>query len=154
MQVGPTDEVYWKPQNLQAARLFSDPPLNEIGFRIQGGHRLLSNGQPFPAKLKMPQLADGSYRLGFRADALEVSETGTLGASLPGAVELAEINGSETVVHIDVGFAKLVGLSFGVKDWTPGQKVNVKIDEAKLLTFDHAGQNVTGTTKTKKAEAF
>lgn len=145
IQVGPTEEVYWKPNTIQSARLFSDPPLNELGIRKHGAELFLPDLQPLPIPMKLPPLADGNYRLGFRADALTVGERGSGRSGFPGTVALAEINGSETVVHVNVGFATLVGLSFGVKEWTQGQKVNVRIDGAKVFVFEGSGKLVANS---------
>src|SRR5690242_15808323 len=49
LQVGDTPEVYRRPQSLQVARLFSDPPLNVIGIEKTNGSVRYSGGVAAPA---------------------------------------------------------------------------------------------------------
>jgi glycerol transport system ATP-binding protein len=66
-QEGPTPSLYRSPGNLDAARVFSDPPLNELPIEIRGGSACRLDGTPLPDGM-VPALADGSYILGFRVE--------------------------------------------------------------------------------------
>lgn len=147
-QVGPTADVYWKPNNIQSARLFSDPPMNELQVRKRGKDLFLTNDLPLPISIEIPDGDAETYRLGFRADALSFGELKSANPSLPGKVVLTEINGSETVVHVDVGFATWVGLVSGVKDWSEGQSVKVQIDRSKIFVFDSTGKRLGNSMPT------
>jgi ABC-type sugar transport system ATPase subunit len=75
---GPAAQIYRNPPNLPAARVFSDPPLNELPAAARGGQLHLPDGQALPGLLG---LSNGSWRLGFRAEHLQVGRPppGSLG---------------------------------------------------------------------------
>ena len=53
-QVGATPLVYRRPGNIDAARVFSDPPLNELELTRQGREAVLADGRRLPAASVMP----------------------------------------------------------------------------------------------------
>ncbi len=138
-QVGPTADLYRQPANLDAARVFSDPPLNELAAEKAGTSVVLGNGRRRAAESMLPGLPDGAYRIGFRVEHASVVEQGDAPAShgevFPGTVSVTEISGSESFVHIDVGFAVWVCLVLGVHDWRPGARAAVSVDPAGIFVF-------------------
>ena len=48
---------------------------------------------------------------------------------------MTEISGSESFVHIDVGFEVWVCLVLGVHDWRPGASAAVSVDPAGIFVF-------------------
>ena len=102
-QVGPTAELYRQPSNLDAARVFSDPPLNELAAVKAGISVVLGNGRRLAAESMLPGLPDGAYRIGFRSDAVSVGGAEHGLPTFPGVVAVTEINGSESFVHVDTG---------------------------------------------------
>jgi glycerol transport system ATP-binding protein len=138
-QVGPTAGVYRRPQQLAAARVFSDPPLNEMAVEKRGAMVSLTDGQPLPASGFLGGLADGSYRLGFRAEhiGLGVSQSGL---NFHGTVLVTELTGSESFIHVDAGHGTWVCLARGVQELVPGASVDVHIDTRRIFVFDAAGQ--------------
>ena len=85
-QIGPTALVYRRPDNIETARAFSDPPLNELAIEKRGGLVTLDNGRQLPAAGALSRLPDGVYRLGFRADAVAIGEAQSSGLVFPGTV--------------------------------------------------------------------
>ena len=142
-QTGPTASVYRRPHNIDAARVFSDPPLNELVVDKRGATILLADGRQMPAAGPLRDLADGNYRIGFRVDDVTVGG-GTAGAlGFPGKVSVTEINGSESFVHVDVGLATWVCLVRGVHEWEPGIETEVHVDPARIFVFRADGE-ITG----------
>ena len=139
-QTGPTASVYRRPHNIDAARVFSDPPLNELAVEKLGPLVTLEGGRHLPAVGALSRLPDGKYRLGFRVEAGAIGEAQTSGLSFPGHVVVTEISGSESFVHVDVGFGVWVCLATGVRDWQPGASVEVLVDANKIFVFDAAGK--------------
>ena len=139
-QVGPTAAVYRRPRNIDAARVFSDPPLNELAVDKRGSAITLADGRQIPTVGPLRDLPDGSYRIGFRVDDVTVGG-GVPGAlSFPGRVSVTEISGSESFVHVDVGLATWVCLVRGVHEWEPGAAAEVHVDPGRIFVFDAAGQ--------------
>ncbi len=142
-QHGPTGQVYRRPANLAAARVFSDPPLNELAIDKRGTHAVIPNGRNLPADGVLAGLPDGPYRIGFRCDAVTLGGDAA-GVGFPGVVSVTELSGSESFVHVDVGFATWVCLVTGVHDWEPGARAEVRVDLRHAFAFDAAGVLAAG----------
>ena len=56
-QIGPTALVYRRPDNIETARVFSDPPLNELAIDKRGGLVTLDNGRQLPAAGALSRVA-------------------------------------------------------------------------------------------------
>jgi glycerol transport system ATP-binding protein len=139
-QIGPTALVYRRPDNIEAARVFSDPPLNELAIDKRGPLVTLEGGRHLPAVGALSRLSDGAYRLGFRADAVTIGEAQSSSLSFPGKVAVTEISGSESFVHVDVGLGVWVCLATGVHEWLPGAEVEVRVDANRTFVFDAQGR--------------
>ena len=138
-QLGPTPTVYRRPANLDAARVFSDPPLNEMAVTVSDGQITLPNGRRIAVDDLLPGFPDGRYQIGFRVESTSLAATSNRALGFAGTVAVTEISGSESFVHIDVGFATWVSLVLGVHDWEPGVAAEIGIDIARLFVFDEAG---------------
>jgi glycerol transport system ATP-binding protein len=150
-QVGPTAMVYRRPDNIDAARVFSDPPLNELSISKRGPLLTLRSGRNFPAVGVLSRLPDGDYHLGFRADAVAIGETQSSSLGFPGRVAVTEISGSESFVHVDVGVGIWVCLEPGIHAWQPDDNVEVRVDANRVFVFDAAGKLATSLTIAKSA---
>src|SRR6476659_8038860 len=97
LQYGRTADVFHHPKSIRVARAFSDPPMNLIagsanatGVALPGGVQLVRG---------LPANASAALTVGVRAASLRVH--GRDGdTTLAGKVELAEISGSDTFVHV------------------------------------------------------
>jgi glycerol transport system ATP-binding protein len=138
-QHGPTGDVYRRPQNLAAARVFSDPPLNELAVTKRGAMITATTGRQLPALGVLANLADGDYRIGFRCDDVTLGENAPGTLSFSGTVSVTELSGSESFVHVDVGLGTWVCLIHGVHDWQPGATADVHVDMHRAVAFDTAG---------------
>ena len=139
-QAGPTASVYRRPGNIEAARVFSDPPLNELKVEKRNGVLRLADGRQVPATGALQHLGDGAWHLAFRAEAATVTAGAHTGFSFPGKVLVTEINGSESFVHVDTGDHVWVSLAGGVQDFPPGQMVRIEVDTAQIFAFDAGGR--------------
>jgi glycerol transport system ATP-binding protein len=138
-QHGATGEVYRRPVNLAAARVFSDPPLNELAVEKSGSMIVTADGRSMPAIGVLAALPAGAYRIGFRCDDVTLSGGGAGKLSFPGTVAVTELSGSESFVHVDIGPATWVCLVRGVHDWQPGAAAEVSVDMQRAFVFDQAG---------------
>ncbi len=141
-QFGPSAAVYRAPANIEAARVFSDPPLNEVPITRQGGQMLLPQRRHVPALGVLAQVPDGEYRLGFRVEHASLDAAPAEALRFAGRITVTEISGSESFVHVDVGFATWVCLVRGVHAWRPGAEAEVRLDARSLFVFDAAGDLV------------
>ena len=135
LQYGPTLEVFRQPQSLDVARAFSDPPINVLQATPHAGAWRLDNG----SMLALEKTAHARpVQLGLRASALRTEQRPT-DLALPGRVQLAEISGTDTFVHLDCGGLELVLQKTGVHGFDIGQALNVFIDPHDAYVFDAAG---------------
>ena len=149
-QVGPTAGLYREPDNLDAARVFSDPPLNELALTVSNGVATLADGTRLPAEGPLGTLPDGSATLAFRADAATVEVAAADGGRDPsrsafaGTVAVTEISGSESFVHVatDAGLGTFVCLVEGVHAFEPGDRVEARVDLARAYAFGPGGRRI------------
>jgi glycerol transport system ATP-binding protein len=125
LQYGPTAEVFHRPASIRVARAFSDPPMNLLERGALRLGLLLPNAPP-------------EATIGLRASALRVQQRpGDL--SLPGTVELAEISGSDTFVHVATSAGELVAQLSGVHFFDLGARVTLYLDPAQVYVFGADG---------------
>ena len=139
VQCGPTPQVYHRPSHIDSARVFSDPPLNEVTATKQGGLLRLGADVSVPAVGVVAKVPDGVYTLGFRGDMVRLEAPWPASVSLPGRVTLAEISGSESFVHVETTLGTFVCVERGVSVRQPDQSAVLHVDAARLFLFDRSG---------------
>lgn len=143
LQYGPTAEVFHRPQSIRVARAFSDPPINLLAGRVSSsGIELAAEVQlavPLPeAAAVSSDSTETSVTVGIRAGALRV-QTRPGDVALTGRVELAEISGSDTFVHVAAAVGPLVAQLTGVHNFELGAAMTLYIDPAQVYVFDSRG---------------
>jgi glycerol transport system ATP-binding protein len=144
LQYGPTAEVFHKPQSIRVARAFSDPPMNLIA----GSAASLGVSLPAGVQLSvpLPTTSSTSLTIGVRASALHVQQRPG-DVALPGKVELAEISGSDTFVHVETAVGELVAQLTGVHFFELGANVTLYLHPAQAYVFDATGALLVAPTK-------
>ena len=99
LQYGPTLEVYRRPASMSVSEIFSDPPINLARASIGPDGCRLSPEVRFPARRTCARWRLAPYRVGVRANHIELAQSRADATPIPVAVELAEISGSETYIH-------------------------------------------------------
>lgn len=135
LQYGPTAEVFHHPKSLRVARAFSDPPMNLIPAQWQAGQvHLPQTGQGWPLVLPAPQHAGAALTVGLRASALHESPMSG-DVAIPGVVELAEISGSDTFLHVETAWGELVAQLTGVHFFELGANVTLYVHPDQAYVF-------------------
>jgi len=145
-QFGPAIDVFRRPVDLQTARIFSDPPLNTVVVRKQGAELVCAEFvMPLPDHA-LP-LADSSYTLAIRPWHLLPSgnDRNLTLAHIKASVEVTEITGSETYVHVRLGehgaeAPRWVALVHGVRDLPSGSMLTLAVDPSQIYMFDEDHQ--------------
>lgn len=148
LQYGPALEVYHRPATVRASEVFSDPPINLIRASIGVEGCRLSAGVTIPLAKHMRSLPPGDYRVGVRANHVDVVARTEHGGIIPATVELAEISGSETYIHARHGDFTLVALVEGVHEYSLGETVNLYLDPRRLFVFNSTGELVAAPERT------
>jgi glycerol transport system ATP-binding protein len=136
LQYGPTAEVFRKPKSMRVARAFSDPPMNLLAGSVAAQGVVLASGLMLAVVL--PAAATAAVTVGVRAGALRVHARGG-DLALPGKVELAEISGSDTFVHVETAVGELVAQLTGVHQFELGAPITLYLSPAQAYVFDAAG---------------
>ena len=148
-QFGPTPQVYRQPVDATTARVFSDPPMNFMAAKKQGGQVVLGDSAAPVAGFEA--LPDGAYQGGFRANHLHLRQHSDAAIAFDCKLAVTEITGSETFIHVDHGADRWVGLVEGVHNLTPGQELTVWLDPAHVYLFDAAGRLAAPASYAKAA---
>jgi len=133
LQYGPTAEVFHAPQSLRVARAFSDPPMNLLAGIATAGRVQLAGGPALA--LALPESVSGAVTVGLRASALNVG-AGEGDIALSGKVELAEISGSDTFVHVETAVGELVAQLTGVHRFELGASITLYFRASQAYVFD------------------
>ncbi len=144
LQFGATLDIYNNPANVRVGEISSNPPMNifaaEVVGTAQGLEARLSDETRFPLTGHLARLAPGAYRFGVRAVDLGFAAAAPGTVPLEATVDLAEINGSETLVHARHGEIALVVQEQGVHAYGLGSRITLNLDPAKLFAFDGDGR--------------
>ena len=132
-QFGPTSEIYRRPETLECARVFSDPPGNVAEIEKRGATLYLSDSVHWDAPQKLAAMPDGLYSLALRPHHLMPQGQGV---EVGGEVQIAEISGSESTVRINVEGNNWVSEAHGIHNYEFGQIAKFYFDPGRCMYFD------------------
>ena len=136
LQYGPTAEVFHAPKSLRVARAFSDPPMNLMAASVSAQGVQLVGGPELAITLAAG--ASTTLTLGARASAMrETRRDGDI--ALAGQVDLAEISGSDTFVHVRTAVGALVAQLPGVHYFDLGAAIELYLHPSHVYVFDAEG---------------
>ena len=137
VQHGVTAECYRRPATTTVTQVFADPPMNLIQGQISDGEFQVDGLFKGALPAHMQDLAPGHYTFGIRPHHLYVQAQDHL-IALQGDVEVAEIAGSVTYVHLEVAGHEWVVEERGVHQVHPGERLEIHLDPTRLYAFDGA----------------
>jgi glycerol transport system ATP-binding protein len=146
LQVGPTLQVFHHPATTRVGQLFSDPPMNLLDAMVERGHIRLAPDLAVPLPAHMRELQPGQYRLGVRPNHVTLARNGQESVTIDANVDLAEISGSETYLHLRHGPLAFIAQVKGVHGFELGAPARVWLDLARLFAFDAEGRLVGAPT--------
>ncbi len=131
LQQGPAAEVFEHPATCRVAEITNDPSMNLWSAQLDGDRFQVAPGLDLPRPERMRDLAPTDYTVGFRANDIRIEEGG-----LDFEVELSEIAGSETIIHLRRGEKRMIARVEGVVSLQMQQTVPVKINTDWLYAFN------------------
>lgn len=138
LQSGATLDVFHAPNSIQSARTFSDPPINLVRATI-GPDGTAHLGSDLILRLSEAQLQQSQGQkevvLGLRAHSLRLSPRDADDVPIQAEVELSEISGSETFLHVRRGPNALVAQLPGVHDLEIGTSCSIYCRPEQLFLF-------------------
>ncbi len=138
-QFGPTPEVYRKPIDATTARVFSDPPMNFMQVSKTGAKLMFGDGQSTTATGKLRDIPEGRYLAGFRPNHVSLERQTADAMLFKAKLNVTEITGSETFVHLEHAGNRWVGVIHGVRNLTLGTMIDVYLDPAYVYIFGEDG---------------
>ena len=153
IQHGATPEVYHRPAGVAVSQVFSDPPMNLLAGELRDGELALGEGTRLPAPAHLHELPPGRYRFGIRPGQIAIERRGPDQLALTGEVEVAELAGSETYIHVRHGDAAWVVQVEGVHPFGLGDEITVYMDPQRLFAFDADGRLAAAPARHRPAAA-
>lgn len=147
LQQGPAVEVFEHPANCRVAEITNDPSMNLWKAKLEGGAFKIAPGLELTASSAVDALtaqAADDYTVGFRANDIRIEDGG-----LEFEVELSEIAGSETIIHLRRNDARMIARVEGVVSLNLQEVVPVKINTDWLYVFDKNEQLVQSPFRSK-----
>lgn len=145
-QFGPTADIYRNPDNIDAARVFSDPPVNTATIQKQGNTALLAGDVSWTLSGDAANLADGPYTIAIRPHHVVPTPEKAGLVQLKGRVQVTELSGSESSAHFDMELghdhAAWVSLSSGVHPYEVGEFHDFYMDASEAYLFALDGSRV------------
>jgi glycerol transport system ATP-binding protein len=141
-QFGSTADVYRSPANLNAAQVFSDPPLNISNVQKRANSIALTNAFSWPAQGEAAALAEGEYTLGVRPHFVRPKPDSEAKIPLHGDVRVTELSGSESVAHFQLEGEVWVSQSDGLHPYKVGERHDFYLDDSRCFYFGADGQRV------------
>jgi glycerol transport system ATP-binding protein len=136
LQAGATLSVFHRPATTRTGELFSDPPMNLLAADVEGTELRLTPNLSFPLPAHMSGLAAGRYRIGVRPNHVTLDNGGTAGVPIEATVDLAEISGSDTYLHLRHEHLEFIAQVKGVHAFGLGAPARVWLDRTRIFAFD------------------
>ena len=136
---GPASELYRHPSGLTSAMVFSEPPINLASASVKSGWVRLDEWVSWQAE---KALADGAYTIGIRPHHVSPVRQSGKPVVIEGKVKVAELTGSESIIHFQAHGHPWVSLSHGVHPIETGRYARFYADMSRCFYFDEDGRLV------------
>jgi glycerol transport system ATP-binding protein len=134
-QFGKTAEVYHNPNNATTAKVFSNPAMNYLNIRKEGDFIYFGENVKAPATDVLKNLENGRYLAGFRPNHLELKKHKENAIKFTAHLDVTEITGSETFLHMSYDNETWIGLVHGVHDLEYDSDLCVYLDTSHIFVF-------------------
>ncbi len=141
-QFGNTIDVYQHPQSIKIAQAFSDPAMNFVRGEVAEKTVKFGSAAEIPLQGHLFDLTEGDYQFGMRAGHLHLNRKSAADVAFQADVDLAEISGSETFVHVAHNGSSWIVQRQGVHQHAMGEQVEVYVDPSRLYVFNRHGERV------------
>jgi len=136
IQSGKALEIYQKPVSIASAIAMADPPINLLPSTVDGK---TANFGPESFKFTRPEItsASRSITLGLQPGKITLEALSKNAVSFACQVQLAEVTGSSTFVHVKLSSGEQVVIEIeGTQRFALDKKLTAYFDPADLYGFD------------------
>lgn len=142
LQYGPTEDVYHRPKDILTAEMFSEPPINVVPAMVSGSEVTFDRDVHFPLNDDLKALPPGQYQFGVRASHIGLRPQCNDDLEIEVQVDIAEISGSETFLHVRNDLFHLVLHLPGIHEFAVDETIKVYFPTHKIYAFDRGGSVV------------
>ena len=135
LQTGSAKEVFENPATAKVAEITNDPAMNINKGRIQDNTLVMNNNVQIQIPDQLKSIPNGDYQVGIRATDLYLDDNG-----FSFDVEISEISGSETFLHLRNNDLKCVATIEEVKTYEANEVVKINFDKSKIYLFKETGE--------------
>jgi glycerol transport system ATP-binding protein len=135
LQSGSAKEVFENPSSAKVAEITNDPAMNINGGLIKDNKLILNQDIIFPLPNHLKNIPQGKYLIGIRATDLYLDNQG-----FNFDVDISEISGSETFLHLHNQDIKCVATIEEVKTYEVNDQVKINFDLSKIYLFKESGE--------------
>jgi glycerol transport system ATP-binding protein len=135
LQSGSAKEVFENPSSAKVAEITNDPAMNINGGLIKDNKLILNQDIIFPLPIHLKNIPQGKYLIGIRATDLYLDNQG-----FNFDVDISEISGSETFLHLHNQDIKCVATIEEVKTYEVNDRVKINFDLSKIYLFKESGE--------------
>jgi glycerol transport system ATP-binding protein len=150
MQFGKTREVYENPLCVEVGEYFSYPTMNifPCAKRSDGGKTVLAATDQLQIDVTSlrDRLPKGEYLVGIHAYALSTEKRGGDLLAIKATLELSEVVGSDTEIHLDHKGIRFVVLMQNIASYEIGTEVTVYLEPDRFFIFDKDTRRLVART--------
>ncbi|MCG8640218.1 MAG: ABC transporter ATP-binding protein [Desulfobacterales bacterium] len=147
LQSGPSLDIFNYPATVDVARNINNPPMNILDAQISGVGKyrraVLTDGTQIHLNGNLSDVKEGHVKLGFRASQISFHKTSDTDIPIKGEVELAEVGGSETFVHLLHNGNPIILHEKGAHPRHQGDMIDFFVKPENLLAFDRNEQLIS-----------
>lgn len=143
VQQGATVDVYRAPASARVAEVFSDPPMNLIEGIVDGDTVCLQGSLYLPLSGHLASLSPGAYKFGVRSGNLSIKRGAREDLEISAIVELTEVSGSDTFIHVTHNDVAWVIQEQGVHSVAVGLDIPIFLNTKFLYVFSADGRLVS-----------
>ncbi len=135
LQTGSAKDVFENPATAKVAEITNDPAMNINKGHIQDNTLVMNNNVQIQIPDQLKSIPNGDYQVGIRATDLYLDDNG-----FSFDVEISEISGSETFLHLRNNDLKCVATIEEVKTYEANEVVKINFDKSKIYLFKETGE--------------
>lgn len=151
LQYGQVEEVYYNPRHVEVGSYFSHPGMNIFECQLVNEHEHLWLKATDQLKVAVDAFRDvltaEQYLLGIRAHGLSFERHDELAQPITATVELNEVVGSETEIHLNHQGIPLVMLLQEIRRPTLGEEITAYFHPQRFFIYDKASGRLVAKTQ-------
>ena len=143
LQSGDAATLFQMPASLRVAEILSDPRINSLSLEVKDGKATFQDFFTFDLRWQ-GEHPNGRYRMGLRPHHINVKNKAAIAKTevrFRATVALAEVSGSETLIHVHFGEQHWIVQQAGVHQYQLGEEIELQFSPEDVLLFDENGIN-------------